>query len=831
MSRANFSNWSTAAAPQSFPVPDLNLTTELIRVKNQNNYDTFTISEIPQGNNPAFDLIGLTQLRNDEQFAGIDGSGFSVAVIDTGLDTSHSLIAPNYVAGYDFVDLDDNPMDLNGHGTHLAGTIAATDENIGVATDAGLISLRVLDSNGSGSIKNIVKAIDWVLAHQAEYQITAVNLSLGSGFFSTESDLANSIFAQELKPLQAGIQNLEAAGVTVIAAAGNNYFANQEQGNYSNLAFPAIVSTIAVGAVWQDDSETSAFWADGSIDYTTEADRIPSFSQRLDIDKMIFAPGAIITSTLPGNKIGDNAGTSQAVPHVAGAVALLQEASLEFSGDVLTPAEVNEILRTTGDIIFDGDDEDDNVENTNTEYIRLNIYNAIAEIKRRSPDLPSFLNDLDGIITQVESITTLPILDFTGEIGDDRGQEIGDRDVDFYRLNPGESGILEIEVESLSIDALNSVVVLFDGDGRKLGVNDQYQADDSRLKFQVTSGTDYYLGITGAGNQDFAPFILGSGNGGDIGSYQLNARIRPFTAEDNFVDHQIAHPGVQTINLGVTLFGNVGHDHGLVIGNTDVDLYRFVAVNSETINVETITGSEFGADTYLRIFDSLGEEVATNNELRQTEAGSFIQFEAIADQEYYIGVNGNSNSATTYNPRTGENRAEGGLGNYHLRLSNNSETAITSDHSQAVYQFFRSDLEVNFYTTSIAERDFITNELKQYTPQGASFTSATVGDDPLIDARPVYRFFNTSTGGHLYTISETESKFINNNLSNYRSEGVAYHGYTTAQSDTIPLYRLYNPETDIHLFTPSIADKDQALANLPHYQLEGNDGIAFYVKI
>ena len=81
------------------------------------NNQTIQIEQANPGDNPAFDLIGLTQLRNDPNFTGIDGTGFSVAVIDTGIDTNHPLLAPNYLAGYDFLDDDDDPSDPDGHGT------------------------------------------------------------------------------------------------------------------------------------------------------------------------------------------------------------------------------------------------------------------------------------------------------------------------------------------------------------------------------------------------------------------------------------------------------------------------------------------------------------------------------------------------------------------------------------------------------------------------------------------------------------------------------------------------------------------------------------------
>jgi subtilisin family serine protease len=96
------------------------------------NTQTIEIEQATVGANLAFDLIGLTQLRNDSRFAGIDGSGFTVAVIDTGLDGSHPLISTNFRAFADFVDGRTNAYDSGQHGTHVAGTVGARDPNIGL---------------------------------------------------------------------------------------------------------------------------------------------------------------------------------------------------------------------------------------------------------------------------------------------------------------------------------------------------------------------------------------------------------------------------------------------------------------------------------------------------------------------------------------------------------------------------------------------------------------------------------------------------------------------------------------------------------------------------
>ena len=148
-----------------------------------------------------------------------------------------------------------------------------------------------------------------------------------------------------------------------------------------------------------------------------------------------------------------------------------------------------------------------------------------------------------------------------------------------------------------------------------------------------------------------------------------------------------------------------------------------------------------------------------------------------------------------------------------------------------VYRFFRTDTQTQFYTTTDVERESVIANLPQYEPEGISFIGADVPEtDELTGTSPVYRFFNTSTGIHLYTADENERAFVEENLDNFVFEGTPYYGYDTQVEGTVPLYRFYNEGLDAHFYTPSTEERDSFIAS-PEFEPEGGDGgIAFYVE-
>lgn len=226
---------------------------------------------------------GLWNLEDIGAYAAREvalGNGARVAIVDTGVDYRHPEVSGNFGSkkGYDFVRSTADPMDFNGHGTHVAGI--AFGQNYGVAGGAAAYAVRVLDSDGSGSEADTIAGLDWAAGNGVD----VVNLSLGAPFASAA--------------LEEMCYYLANKGVVLVAAAGNSGFGP----NYP-AAFGDPV--IAVAAV------------DRSLNH-------PEFSNIYDTND-ISAPGVGITSSYIGG-YATLSGTSMAAPHVSGSMALVLSA-------------------------------------------------------------------------------------------------------------------------------------------------------------------------------------------------------------------------------------------------------------------------------------------------------------------------------------------------------------------------------------------------------------------------------------------------------------------------------------------------------------------------
>ncbi|MFF1711657.1 S8 family peptidase [Streptomyces sp. NPDC058268] len=271
-------------------------------------------ADATQSNAPwGLDRIDQTSLPLSGTYTYPDtaGSGVTAYVIDTGVRITHSEISGRAVNGYDAVDGDSTAQDGNGHGTHVATTIAG--KTYGVAKKAKIVAVRVLDNNGSGTTAGVIAGIDWVTSNHAAGAPAVANMSLGGGASTT---------------LDNAVKNSIADGVSYAVAAGN------EGVNASSSSPARVPAAITVGATSNTDAKAS--WSNyGSV---------------LDI----FAPGVSITAGWNTSDTATNtiSGTSMATPHVAGAAAVYLAGHSSA-----TPAQVASALvngATTGKVTSPG---------------------------------------------------------------------------------------------------------------------------------------------------------------------------------------------------------------------------------------------------------------------------------------------------------------------------------------------------------------------------------------------------------------------------------------------------------------------------------------------
>ena len=284
------------------------------------------------GNNWGLDRIGAP-----EAWAmGYRGQGTVVAVLDTGVDWTHSDLNDNIwintdeiagngidddrngyiddVRGWDFAYGDNNPNDVQGHGTHVAGTIAAEANNIGisgVAPDAKIMAVKVLGDDGSGYITDIAAGIRYAVDNGAH----VINMSLGGGGVNPT--------------INSAIQYATSRGSLVVMAAGNSGGDSPE-----NPGAYAAENGLVVGAI-NSNGDIAGFSnrAGGEQDFNGDGLRVPNY---------VTAAGVSVYSTVPGGGFARYSGTSMATPHVAGAAAILMGAAPNLS-----PAQVADLITGT----------------------------------------------------------------------------------------------------------------------------------------------------------------------------------------------------------------------------------------------------------------------------------------------------------------------------------------------------------------------------------------------------------------------------------------------------------------------------------------------------
>ena len=355
----------------------------------------------------SYPLIGASSFLANPGFSAFNGSGYSIAVLDTGADLDHPAFGPDLnsngigdriVYQQDFANGDMNANDVNGHGTNVAGIAA------GLATGANLIILKVFQDSGAGNFAYVEQALQWIVTNASTYNIVSVNMSLGdNGNYQSNQNLYG--IGDELSALA------ESLRVTSVAAAGNAFYTFASA---TGVSYPAAhTSAIAVGGSY-DANVGPISYTSGATDLSTATDRIASFSQRHSTMLDIVAPGALITSAGLSGGSSTLAGTSQAAPHVAAAVAIAQQMNVISTGARLTQAQLVSVMQATGVSVVDGDDENDNVTNTSLTFKRIDV--EAMGFKLYTPTAAQIAASSDSGLSNSDRITNITTPTFTGTV-------------------------------------------------------------------------------------------------------------------------------------------------------------------------------------------------------------------------------------------------------------------------------------------------------------------------------------------------------------------------------------------------------------------------------
>ena len=580
-----------------------------------------------------------------------------IAVIDTGVDIDHPDLAANIwsnpgeipgngidddsngfvddVNGWDFGELDNNPRDEDGHGTHVAGIIGAVGNNgigvAGVSWNVSILPIKAVDESGSFPFSATLGAYDYIVTlKEAGHNIVASNNSYGA--------YAPALFEEFLQDQKDAIQRTIDAGIVFVAAAGNDGADIDAIDEQDRTAFPAgydLPGIISVAATDNDDG-------------------LAGFSNYGAREVDIGAPGVDILSTVPGAGYALFNGTSMASPFVAGAIAIIASARPGAS-----PVEIRAALMNSADPI-------PSLQNKVQSGGRLNVWRAAQIISRDGPVVtaftpgPSFgqLNESGSIINTLGITFNKPI---NASFLSTSGVTIVGAGVDDIF---GNSDDVSIPVAAVAVNADNT---------RLVDISLTLTSFPSqRLPIDI-----YRITLDDAAFRDEEGNYL---NGNTSGGFDttLNFKVIPVTGTYEANDTLASATPIVFDASGIATLTGARIGDGLQ-STRDVDIFAVSMPTGGLITAEVIAKRlpvPSTLDSFVRLFDAFGNQIASNDQFFGQD--SYIDFFVNTGGNYYIGVSGFGNAA--YNPALAGSGAQQSTGNYNLKVS---ATLVADDRVNA----------------------------------------------------------------------------------------------------------------------------------------------------
>jgi len=258
---------------------------------------------------------GIQQIQAPALWGKSKGKGMKIAILDTGCDTTHPDLQERIIGGYNFTDDDNsNPdiyTDYNGHGTHVAGTIAAVENAngvVGAAPESSLLIVKVLNGQGSGQYDWIANGIHYAI----EQNVDIISMSLGG--------------PDDVQALHDAVKRAVDNQILVVCAAGNE---GDGRDTTEELGYPAAYNEVI---------------SVGSVDFTRSSSEFSNSNREVDL----AAPGENILSTYLNGQYARLSGTSMAAPHVTGGLALIKAIAVqEFDRQLTEPELYAQLIKRT----------------------------------------------------------------------------------------------------------------------------------------------------------------------------------------------------------------------------------------------------------------------------------------------------------------------------------------------------------------------------------------------------------------------------------------------------------------------------------------------------